>query len=741
MEQFGYEGPSVVGWIERDGVSGPSKGDVRVYLGSKIPNDMIVSVGCNNCTCTGGKFNCTHKICDGCEYSKWSKWTPCSKKCGNGYRQRNRNKLMKKGNEACDLPETEINDCNTDICEVLPAYSVWSPWSSCTQDIKSCVAGVRQRVRKCDSPPPNSIMRTCIGIYVDFEPCTNNCKNVTLPSIPGFETTQCLDKPHITCKDYRFNEKMAYGFECMPAYVCPGNNVLYNGQCIEPENCPCYDTNGIEWLIGSTVPSETPGHKCICKKTGLSCKVDPDACVLSTWSCWGACSTTCNKGTRTRYRKIELQGSKGSCKEKSLTESETCNLDFCPPDCEINGKFYQQNEKLHEDECTVSYCRNSKLVTKSILVVDGGFTEWSAWTTCTKTCSGIRHRTRSCSDPVPRCNGKPCQGDNSQTVTCNDNVPCCMADPWGSWEPCSVSCGTGTRKRQRNILPKKTDCELKSEETEKCNTQPCSIKCRVTQWSKWSKCKGKCGIGVRVRRRKPSKFAFDCPNLSETVQCINQCDCFNGQVWTNYSKNELTCNQRFDINQNIVKVFSPQCACPEYKNSLGECVSLEECNDCIVNGKRYKNGMIWDSEEACYKYECVSGSRIRHRICPIPTCDVDEELYQDPASPCCPRCRTKKNGSCSLRHKEDYIFSDGCVSKDKVTYGYCEGTCGNSTSMPVPYNAYENKPVKVKTDCKCCTMKFKGDKIVHFKCKNGKEKLMKLPNVCDCECKPCVDVK
>lgn len=32
--------------------------------------------------------------------------------------------------------------------------------------------------------------------------------------------------------------------------------------------------------------------------------------------------------------------------------------------------------------------------------------------------------------------------------------------------------------------------------------------------------------------------------------------------------------------------------------------------------------MIWDSEEPCYKYECVSGSRIRHRICSIPTCDV-----------------------------------------------------------------------------------------------------------------------
>lgn len=53
----------------------------------------------------------------GCEYSKWSEWTSCSKECGNGYRERNRNKLFKKGNENCNQPESEIEDCNTDICE------------------------------------------------------------------------------------------------------------------------------------------------------------------------------------------------------------------------------------------------------------------------------------------------------------------------------------------------------------------------------------------------------------------------------------------------------------------------------------------------------------------------------------------------------------------------------------------------------------------------------------------------
>lgn len=104
-------------------------------------------------------------------------------------------------------------------------------------------------------------------LYNSFSSSRDNCfcicshYAVNLTSETGFETTNCLNKSHLTCKDYRFNERMVYGFECIPAYVCPGKKVLYNSHCIEPKNCPCYDKNGIEWLIGSAVPSEIPGKK------------------------------------------------------------------------------------------------------------------------------------------------------------------------------------------------------------------------------------------------------------------------------------------------------------------------------------------------------------------------------------------------------------------------------------------------------------------------------------------------
>ena len=56
---------------------------------------------------------------------------------------------------------------------------------------------------------------------------------------------------------------------------------------------------------------------------------------------------------------------------------------------------------------------------KCYLLVDGGFSEWSSWTTCTKTCDGgIRERTRSCSNPFPENGGSICYGKYIEKEGC-----------------------------------------------------------------------------------------------------------------------------------------------------------------------------------------------------------------------------------------------------------------------------------------------------------------------------------
>ena len=58
--------------------------------------------------------------------------------------------------------------------------------------------------------------------------------------------------------------------------------------------------------------------------------------------------------------------------------------------------------------------------------VNGGYSMWSQWTLCTKTCGGgTRVRERTCTDPPPAGNGKGCAhlGEPEEEEKCNED-PC-----------------------------------------------------------------------------------------------------------------------------------------------------------------------------------------------------------------------------------------------------------------------------------------------------------------------------
>ncbi|PFX28201.1 Proprotein convertase subtilisin/kexin type 6 [Stylophora pistillata] len=109
-----------------------------------------------------------------------------------------------------------------------------------------------------------------------------------------------------------------------------------------------------------------------------------------------------------------------------------------------------------------------------LLQVDGGYSSWSSWSQCTKSCNGgYQRRSRTCSNP-PRANGgKDCKGPNNQTRECNAD-PCQGSvgyTPWSPWLQCSAMCGGGTQYRVR--ICTNPPCKGNNSESQTCNTEPC----------------------------------------------------------------------------------------------------------------------------------------------------------------------------------------------------------------------------------------------------------------------------
>ena len=55
------------------------------------------------------------------------------------------------------------------------------------------------------------------------------------------------------------------------------------------------------------------------------------------------------------------------------------------------------------------------------LSVNGGWGAWGNWSTCSVTCgNGTRYRDRECDNPSPSAGGDECDGNATENQTCND---------------------------------------------------------------------------------------------------------------------------------------------------------------------------------------------------------------------------------------------------------------------------------------------------------------------------------
>jgi len=174
----------------------------------------------------------------------------------------------------------------------------------------------------------------------------------------------------------------------------------------------------------------------------------------SSWSDWGKCDKECSGGTQTRSRTCtNPPPSHGGrpCQGQSQ-ESRSCNAHPCP--------------------------------------VDGGWSDFAGWTSCTKTCGGgTQTRSRTCTKPAPSHGGRPCQGQSQERRSCN--VYYCPVDGgWSGWSytSCTASCGGGTQTKYRTCTRPEPSwggryCQGPHQETVACNENPCKIDGGWTDWS------------------------------------------------------------------------------------------------------------------------------------------------------------------------------------------------------------------------------------------------------------------
>ncbi|KAL9959836.1 hypothetical protein ACROYT_G033194 [Oculina patagonica] len=168
--------------------------------------------------------------------------------------------------------------------------------------------------------------------------------------------------------------------------------------------------------------------------------------------------------------------------------------------------------------------------------IDGGWTDWSAWSACPadKCLNAVRSRSRSCTDPAPAFGGQNCRGASGMNQLCP--IDCIVPidgswGNWGAWSACSKTCGNGTATRSRQCdKPHQQNgggaCVGPAIESQECFVQHCPVDGNWSMWSAWSACSVTCGSGTQTRDRTctepaPAHGGLDCVGQpSERQNCM-----------------------------------------------------------------------------------------------------------------------------------------------------------------------------------------------------------------------------
>lgn len=280
--------------------------------------------------------------------------------------------------------------------------------------------------------------------------------------------------------------------------------------------------------------------------------------------------------------------------------------------------------------------------------MNGGWTEWSDWSGCSKTCDvGMKQRRRTCGNPTPAFGGKKCIGQDVDSEYCDDLPPCGASSAslirtvsegrwtqWAAWSECSVSCGSGFRTRTRKCFGDCSNVSGCDREYDECNgrLETCPAfsadsVVKVTDWTPWVRSNTSIGGAWYEKRFRFSYRGFGSQESGykeEERFCtgINHCsmttprDRFTDS-WSEWSKCSRECGTGYQLRIRRSGLGTEEKAC-NTKPCRGSWGCWGEWSEgCDHKGKRKRTRQCEPAKEfpSTSKATCWGGSNYEETDC------------------------------------------------------------------------------------------------------------------------------
>lgn len=332
--------------------------------------------------CTAGlgeTRECNLDLCSpiaNCKWGEWEEWGACSKTCGSGEKTRTRDIITapRSGGKLCEeKSKEEVAECVLDKCPSGCIDALWGGWSDWGPCSASCGAAFKYRFRAIIQSA-NYCGVAGTGKSQEFEKCPD----------------KFCDSDVLDCK---FQEWSEWG-DCS----CSCNGIKERNRQVES-----YPENGGAACAGSLKQAEPCNVE--------ACQVGrAEDCVLNEWQDWTMCDHKCNGGLQTRDRSIKNapkfggEACAGGLKEVQMCGERECSgiIDCkwgewqewgaCSTDCgggektrfrhitqmaHGGGQVCDTKASTEVDQCNIHSCGAAAFC---------AWTEWDPWSSCTKTC-------------------------------------------------------------------------------------------------------------------------------------------------------------------------------------------------------------------------------------------------------------------------------------------------------------------------------------------------------------------